>query len=168
MNINTVFFEDLLAEGVPVHVAARVVEERKSGPFLDWEDALRRLFYTQGLQPGIRPADGALLRYVKGCFLPASSPAPGVGSDVSAAAALGDGSRVGSQEKAASSRRGHWWEWPEQAACPAGVDMHDDAFPAGESQLSSPVKSAARYLKCTQDSTGHVNHDPFLLFPCRV
>ena len=127
MNLNSVFFEDLLAEGVPVHVAARTVEERKAGgPFKDWRDLLSRLVYTQGAQPGLRPADEALLRHVKGCFLPATSSSASTSEDATLERATG-----GALASGLNARKGHWWEWPDQNERPPGDDMQDDTFPTG-------------------------------------
>ena len=149
MNLNNTQFEDLLAEGVPVHVAARIVEERKAGAYKDWNDFLIRLFYNgtpqAGRSPDVRPADQALLRHVKGFFLPVaatgsegptSSPTQNDGKGGSGSSVgIGAGGSV-EANAAMPMRKGPWWEWQEQGACPTSLTEGgsvDDAFPAGKS-----------------------------------
>ena len=150
MNLNTTQFEDLLAEGVPVHVAARIVEERKAGAYKDWFDFLIRLFYNgspqAGRSPDVRPADQALLRHVKGFFLPvaaAGSEGP-TSSQNDGKGSSGSGVGAGGSAEANAAmpmRRGPWWEWHEQGACPTSTeDRADEAFPAGRSSAGhTPV-----------------------------
>ena len=157
MNLNSTQFEDLLAEGVPVHVAARIVEERKAGAYKDWNDFLIRLFYNgtpqAGRSPDVRPADQALLRHVKGFFLPVaatgsegptSSPTQNDGKGGSGSSVgIGAGGSV-EANAAMPMRKGPWWEWQEQGACPTSSTegSADDAFPAGKSQAAGHTLSS--------------------------
>ena len=126
MDINGLQFDDLLAEGLPVHVAARVSEELKTnGPYLGFSDLLARLYYATASaptargsgsamsnrprRPDVRPADQRLMSDLGLVIEGAKDPQP-VAKDTP------------------------WWEWPVQAAGngASGNTLVDDAFPAGE------------------------------------
>lgn len=122
MNLNESSFEDLLSEGVPVHVSARCMEERKAGAYKDWGDFHARLFYCQG-SSGVKPAEGLLLRHIKGCFIPSSSSDSEATKTDSVGSGLKD-SNVAQMSAGGVMSRGPWWDWPEQ--------KEDDTFPAGK------------------------------------
>lgn len=155
LDLNDVSFEDLLGEGVPVHCAARLVEERKVRPFSSWTDVLARCFYDwkvpQGRRsPDVRPAEQLLLMHVKGVSI-RNSTAP---SGSAGGASTGSTTSSRSSPVVLAPRTGMWWQWPEQSERPSsGSDWQDDVFPAGEmvacntSQLlsSSPACQARSY-----------------------
>jgi len=134
MDLNVVEFGDLLSEGVPVHVSAHLVEERKkAGVYKDWVDFQGRLFYGMGSQPGgVRPADGLLLRHIKGCFIPVAS----ISSESDAL--------QGSNDKPTGGMRmGNWWDWSEQSGSAGTREeewRQDDAFPAGKAACMHAVE----------------------------
>eukprot|EP00798_Chlamydomonas_sp_ICE-L_P031642 gene31642-6837_t len=133
MDINDLSFQDLLAEGLPVHVAARVAEERKThGEFKNWNDLVVRLFYAPqmsttesggpaqpvslGKKPEVRPVDQRLMADTLGLLAGGAS-----GKDP-----LRGGTASGELP---------WWERPDQGlggVPDAGWGAKDDSFPAGD------------------------------------
>lgn len=152
LDLNDASFEDLLGEGVPVHCAARLVEERKARPFSSWTDVLARCFYDwkvpQGRRsPDVRPAEQLLLMHVKGVSI-RNSTAPS-GSAGGASTSSTTSSR--SSPAALAPRTGMWWQWPEQSEQPSsGSDWQDDVFPAGEPPCHGCVQhqAAAQQRSC--------------------
>jgi hypothetical protein len=122
MDLNKSDFEDFLAEGVPVHVAAQIVDERKLGLFKDWSDFIHRLFYAQqgklSQRPVVRPAELVLLRFIKGYYI-----------SVPKYDHVQDHSNI---EKGAHSRpSAAWWEKQEQRSYLEDKNSTDDSFPSG-------------------------------------
>lgn len=147
-DVNTALFEDFLAEGVPLHVASRLIEARHqlaelnlpSGPFQSWGHLSRALFDDWKPHNGARKDEvlPAHIELLKAKGLTCSGMRPGQEA----------AEREGEEEVAMPAGHIHadakaWWESEEQKVDADRMGVVDDVFPAGQRSQSDacPCKS---------------------------